>query len=154
MVALRADPARHGIVAAADPSWLIDAASARDNGVARSGHLPDGARRRAHPGRSHRLAPSPQPLRMGVARIWVGPDCSASGAYLRGLRARGGARFTCGPAGHCPRVWIGESGGVRARALPVATVPHRPAAIATLASAGLDLGPLGGDDRGPRLPLR
>src|SRR5215208_3912673 len=153
MVAVRSDPDRSGVFTDGDPPRLVYAAAARGDAVAGSGRLPGGDRRRAHPRQPHRLAASPQPLRIGVAGLRAWPNHQSTGRVLLRLRA-GGAGNTRGSPVHLLRASLGESGVARSRTVPVAAFPNRAASFETLASRGLDLGTDGGDDRAPRLPLR
>src|SRR5215212_2791908 len=153
MVPLRTDRARYGGVAGSDRLRLVHAVAARGDTVAGSGRLSGGDRWRTHPRRPHRLAASPQPLRMGMAGLRDGPRPPAIRGILRRLRA-GGAGNACGSPDHLPCAWAGESGVASSRTVRVASFPHGAASFETLASRSLDLGAVGGNDPGPRLPLR
>src|SRR5215212_3590816 len=144
MVPLRTDRARYGGVAGSDRLRLVHAVAARGDTVAGSGRLSGGDRWRTHPRRPHRLAASPQPLRMGMAGLRDGPRPPAIRGILRRLRA-GGAGNTRGSPDHLQRAWAGESAGARPRTVPFSALPHREAPVATLAPSGLDIGSLGGD---------
>src|SRR5918995_7121221 len=149
MVAVRSDPVDSGVVATASPPRLVHAAAARGYAVAGSNRLLAGDHRCAHPRRPHRLTTSPQPLRMAVARLWVGPRLSVAGAELRRVRACGGAGVVGGPRDHLPRAAVGRTGGAYSSTLAHAAVPHGAAAVAPMASPSLDLG--GGGSGAPVL---
>src|SRR3712207_6782488 len=136
---MRSDPVGSDDVHADDRPRLVDAATWRVDTVAGSNRLLAGDHRCAHSRRPYRLTPSPQPLRMAVARLRIGPRLSVAGAGLRRIRAGGGAWVVGGPEDHLPRAAVGRTGGAHPRTLAHAAVPHRAVAFAPVASPGLDL---------------
>src|SRR5215208_7336408 len=129
---MRRDAVGPGSVYGADRPGLVDAAAKRVDAVAGSNRLLAGDHRRAHSRCPHRLTPSPQPLRMAVARLRVGPRPAVAGNVLRSLYAGGGAGIAGGPQDHLPRAGVGRTGGAYPRTLAHAAVPHGAAAVASV----------------------
>ena len=154
LVGVRRDPIDPGVVAVADRPRLVNAAAARGDTVARSGRLLGGTHRFTHLRRPHRITPSPQPLRMALARVRVWPRPSASRGVLRRLRACGEAGIAGGSPDDLPPAGAGGAGVAYPRALPLAAVPNWAAAVATLAFLGLDRDHVGDGATVPRSFLR
>jgi hypothetical protein len=128
--------------AVGDRPWLIDATASRVDPVAGADRHPGWDRRCACPRRPHRLAPAQEPLRMAVARFRVGPRPSVAAQVIRRLRSGGAAWMAHGSPDGRPSAESGRADGASPSALPVAAVPHGPAAVTTLAFLGLDRGTL------------
>src|SRR5215217_9576411 len=151
---MRSDAVGPGSVYGVDRPGLVDAAAKRMDAVAGSNRLLAGDHRRAHSRRPHRLTPPPQPLRMAVARLRIGPRHSVAGNVLRSIRAGGGTGVAGSPSDHlpCPRAW--RTGGAYPGTLAYAAVPHWAAAVASVASPGLGLYHGGCSTPVPRSPIR
>src|SRR5215218_2454364 len=76
---MRCDAAGSGSLHAADRPGLVDATAEWVDVVAGSNRLPGGDHRRTHSRRPDRLTPSPQLLRMAVARLRVRPHPAVAG---------------------------------------------------------------------------
>src|SRR5688500_14551776 len=108
---MRFDFVGAGTFDAADLPGLVDTAAERIDAVAGSNRHLAGDHRRTHSRRPHRLTPSPQRLRMAVARLRVGPRLAVAGNVLRSVRTGGGAGIAGGPQDHLPRAGVGRTGG-------------------------------------------
>src|SRR5215207_5518459 len=139
LVGMRCNVVGLGSFRAADLPRMVDAAATRVDAVAGSNRFLAGDHRCTHSRRPHRLTPSPQRLWMAVARPRVGPCLSVAGAELRCLRAGSGAWNAGCPSDHLPRPRAWRTGGAYSRTFAHAAVPYRAAAIASVASSGLDL---------------
>src|SRR5215203_3285683 len=134
---MRRESVDPGVVALIDRARSLDAAARSADTVARPGRLRGGDRRRTPPWRPHRLAPSQEPVRMGVVDLRAGTFLAVAGGRLRLLRARG-AGIARGAGDDSPPAEPWRATGPHPRLLPHAAVPHGTATVAPLALRNLD----------------